>query len=934
MDRRAWKLKLADLSYDWPKSQPSPGGSRLMKSWGFIVSPLLCALLAANAGAAQSPRAPERKALQLDLAAQPLGDALNYLAKAAGVQIVFYSDEARGVSAPALVGSFDVISALDRLLADTPLEYEFLNENTIAVRERGRDSRSGEGGARWGSAAQDDAAHERRSRALRAQGTSLSLELEEVMVTARRRSEHLQETPVAVTALSGEALEVRAVRSLDGLAQFVPNLQFDGAAPLSGAAYNATIFLRGVGQNDFAIFSDPGVAIYLDGVYLGRSIGGVVDLTDVEQIEVLCGPQGTLFGRNTIGGAVILKSREPEGSFGGDLAFSVGSFDRRELRATLNLPIDEALAMRLSAVKLLRDGYAKRLTDGEELGDRDATISRAQVAWHPSEDLSAKLTLDATRVRQGSAPLTLIDVAPSGVPLLNLYNALVAPHLGISAPDGSTLVSDAWLTDDIDTTHAGGRSINDLDSAGVALTLDSSLGATALRSITAWRKLRAEFARDGDNTPFTFRETHNDDRQEQFSQELQWSGSDRERRLDWVSGLYFFQEDASERGRAALAPGLYEALEALAVPTGQTWCGLAGANPRPIESCPASLRYGGATFHDNNVLADLDVDLLTRVRNRSIAIFGQGTHQFAERWSVTAGLRWTRDEKKIELAHRRRASGAYIVGSAAAPEQLSASSSELTPKLGVEWQVVPDAMLYASYARGFKSGGFNGRPLVNSEEVAPYDPETVDSYELGAKTRWFDGRMIANVAFFYNEYRDMQLSINATPQNFVRNAGAARITGTEIEVAARLAQGFDLNVAVGYLNGSYARLDPQLATLQPPLTVDKELVKAPKWTASAGMQYRWSMGAGSLTLRGDYIYRDRIYHDVFNDPRLTQPSFGIANAYAAFTTLDERWEVSFCATNLTSERYRISGNSSVGMGLAESTFSAPREIGATLRMRF
>lgn len=907
-----------------------------MASWGRIVLPILWMSLVGTASAAPTPLEAPTRALQLDLASQPLGDALNQLAQAAGLQIVFYSDAARDLKAPALLGEFDVATALDRLLHGSPLEYEFLNADTIVVRPRGESRVVDSSDAARVNAADPKRASSsaRRGKRTRARGARDSMELDEVRVTARRRSEDLQVTPVAVTALSAEALEIRSVRSLDSLAQFVPNVQFDGAAPLSGAAYNATIFIRGVGQNDFAIFSDPGVAVYQDGVYLGRTIGGVMDLVDVGQVEVLRGPQGTLFGRNTIGGAVIIKSQELDPSFGGSVAAGIGNLQRRELRGTLNVPIDEGLVARFSAATLKRDGYATRVPDGGQLGDKDAALARAQFEWHPSEDLTAKLTLDTTRVRQNSAPLTLIDVAPSGLPFLNLYNSLIAPNAGIAAPNGATTINRAWLTDDIDATYAAGRSINDLDSHGVALTLDSQLGATALRSITAWRSLDAKFARDGDNTPFTFRETFNDDRQKQISQELQWSGSNAARKLDWVTGLYFFHEDASEQGRATLAPGLYAALEVLELDPAQTWCGAPGNNPRAIAECPAPLRYGGSAFHDNNVLLDLDVDLFTRVRNRSIAVFGQGTHRLGNGWSLTAGLRWTRDDKDIELQHRRRASGVYIVGSPQSAQEFGAAYSELTPKLGVEWQASGDVMLYASYARGFKSGGFNGRPLVNSDEVTAYDPEIVDSYELGAKTRWFDGRMIANAALFYNEYRDMQLSINATPQNFVRNAGEARITGAEVEVAARLTRGLDLNLAVGYLEGSYTRLDPQLATLQPPLTVDKLLVKAPQWTTSAGLQYLWLMPVGSFKVRGDYIYRDAIEHDVFNDPRLRQPAFDVVNAYASFQTLDERWEVSLFATNLTDTRYRISGNSSVGMGLAESTFSAPREYGATLRLRF
>jgi iron complex outermembrane receptor protein len=604
------------------------------------------------------------------------------------------------------------------------------------------------------------------------------------------------------------------------------------------------------------------------------------------------------------------------------------------MRATLNLPITSTLATRISAATTRRDGYETRLTDGAQLGDKDATTARAQLAWHPSKRLTGRFIFDTTRVRQGSAPLTLVDVARGGMPFMNLYNSLVAPTLGITAPDGSNTVNPAWLTGNIDATYASGRSINNLDSDGATLIVDTGIGSTSLRSISAWRSLSAEFARDGDNTPFRFRETYNNDRQEQISQELQWSGSSAEHAIDWVSGVYFFHEQSTEKGRALLVPGLYQALEALNLAPDETWCGLPGANPRPVADCPASLRFGGSAFHDNNVLTDLDVDLYTHVRNRSIAVFGQGTHRLSERWSVTAGMRWTRDEKDIELEHRKRASGVYIVGAENAPQPFSTSTTELTPKLGVEWQAGPDALLYLSYARGFKSGGFNGRPLVNSDEVSRYDPEIVDSYELGAKTRWLDGRMIANAAIFYNQYRDMQLSINATPQNFVRNAGAARITGAELEIAARMTRGLDLNLSAGYLDGTYTRLDPQFATLRPALTLDKQLVKAPEWTVSAGLQYELDTTVGAFILRGDYIYRDTVYQDVFNDPRLTQPAYGVANARASYMTVDQRWELSLSVTNLTNERYRISGNSSVGFGLAESTFSAPREVAGTIRAKF
>ena len=765
------------------------------------------------------------------------------------------------------------------------------------------------------------------------QGTGLTLE--EITVTARRREESLQSTPVAVTALTGEALETRGAASVDAVSQFVPNVQFDGAAALSGGAYNATVFIRGIGQNDFAIFSDPGAAMYLDGVYLGRSIGGIMDAVDLQRVEVLRGPQGTLFGRNTIGGAVNIVSRQPSDEFEGEVSLTGGRFNRFDGKAVVNIPLSDTFATRFTVASINRDGYQKRLTDGEDPGDRDARIGRVQALWNASENLDFTLSLDATRVRQNSAPLTLIDVAPVGVPFMNLYNGLVAPGLGIAAPNGVSSVNASWRTADIDQTWAGGPSVNDLDARGASLTVDWDLGAVAVKSITAYRELEALFARDGDNTPFTFRETINDDDQDQFSQELQLAGTSFDDRLTWLVGAYYFDESAQEEGKANLALGTFAALEALTLPPGTTWCGLPGPNPRAIAACPPPpLRFGGAG-NPNNIGVDVGVDLFTRVANESFALFGQGTFDITDRLSVTAGLRWTKDDKEVQLVHLREASGRYVVGAPGTQDTFVEEWSEVTPKLGLELQLTDDALLYVSYAKGYKSGGFNARPLSGIAEVqTPYDPEIVDSYEVGAKTGWWDGRVTANFAAFFNDYTDMQLTINATPQNFVRNAGEAEIKGAELEIVARLARGFDVNVAAGYLDAEYTELDPQLATLNPPLTADKKLVKAPDWTLSAGMQYRFDVGAGEIVLRGDWSYKSKVFHDVFNDARLAQEAFDLFNAYAAFITSNRHWEIAVFGTNLSDERYRLSGNSSVGFGLAESTFSPPREWGATLRYRF
>ncbi|HMI92705.1 MAG TPA: TonB-dependent receptor plug domain-containing protein, partial [Polyangiales bacterium] len=386
---------------------------------------------------------------------------------------------------------------------------------------------------------------------------------EEIVVSARRREEGLQSAPVAVTAFSASDLEQRNVDSADDLAQFTPNLQLEGAAALSGSSSNATVFIRGIGQNDFAIFSDPGVGLYVDDVYLGRSIGGVLDVVDLRRVEVLRGPQGTLFGRNTIGGAVLVTSQRPIFEPEGSVELTGGSFYRTDFRATLNAPlVDDTLAVRVSAARLSRDGYAKRLVDGEELGDIDRVAGRFQLLWTPSDTFEVLVSADATRAREHSAPSTLVAVAPGGFPFQNIFNTLVAPNAGVTAP--SNKVDAAFISGDPFTTYATGPNRSDLDTWGVSLTPTWEVHPeVSLKSITAFRDMHAVFGRDGDNTPFTFRETFNDDEQWQFSQELQLFGDSFEDRLSWLVGGYYFQEESSEDAAARLAEGVFAALEAL-----------------------------------------------------------------------------------------------------------------------------------------------------------------------------------------------------------------------------------------------------------------------------------------------------------------------------------------------------------------------------------
>lgn len=757
-------------------------------------------------------------------------------------------------------------------------------------------------------------------------------QLEELVVTARRREEGLQSAPVAVTAFSEQDLARRNVDSADDLSQFTPNLQLEGAAALSGSSSNATVFIRGIGQNDFAIFSDPGVGTYVDDVYLGRSIGALLDVVDVRRLEVLRGPQGTLFGRNTIGGAVLVTSQQPRFEPEGSVELTTGRYFRSDFRTTLNAPlVDDRLALRISAARLGRDGYARRLVDNGPLGDINRVVGRAQLLWKPSDKLNVLLSTDGTRAREHSAASTLVAVNDGGFPFQNIFNTLVAPETGITKP-GSTVSSD-FITGNPFTTYASGPNRSDLDNWGVSLTPTWQLHPDiALKSITAYRRLRANFARDGDNTPFAFRETEQDNRQWQVSQELQLSGDSWDDKLSWIVGAYYFQEYARENATARLAEGTFDALEALPGPRA-----FPPGGP-PAEACmsmDAPMGCFGGMGNPANVSADLVIDLKNKVINRSVAGYAHLSYAVLEPLLLTAGLRLTHERKEFALTHRRVASGAYIVPP---NTELSGDWTSLDPKAGVEFHAAENALTYFTFSRGFKSGGFNGRPIVSVAEVTKYDPEKLYSYEMGVKTDWAKRALVANLAVFYYDYRNIQLTVLQTPANFVANAARAALFGGELELRARPLRPLVLNASVGYLHASYKEVGAGLGPGQNlPITTGSKLPKAPALNVSGGAEYTQELGgrAGALRLRADVAYRSKVYHDVANTEVLAQPGFALINARCSWVSDSENWEAAVFLTNLTDARYRISGNASgAAFGVAESAYGRPREWGATLLHRF
>ncbi|MEG3146230.1 TonB-dependent receptor [Sphingomonas sp. RT2P30] len=722
----------------------------------------------------------------------------------------------------------------------------------------------------------------------------------DILVTARRQSERLQDVPIAVTAFSGEALASRSVDTLDQIAKYTPNIRFDGAAALSGGNYNATVFIRGVGQNDFAIFSDPGVGFYVDDVYYARSIGSVLDAVDLDSVQVLRGPQGTLFGKNTVGGAVLITTGQPDTTrFSGKIEGTYGSFNRIDVKGYVNIPIvSDRVALRISGATVHRDGYVKRLLDGGTEGNRNADSLRAKLRIKATDDLTIDISGDYTRARENSAPSKLIAVANApgitGTPFLTNYNAYIAPGLGITAPNGQKTLNASFITSDPFTTYATGRNRNDLDLWGVQGVIRYGIGNAELKSITAYRDMKAGFNRDGDNTPFTFRETVNDDKQWQFSQELQLTGKAVDDRLSYVLGGYYFKEKASDIARADLALGLQP---------------------------PAALTppYTPAVFIQNYT------------DNYSYAFFGQASFEIVPRLNIEVGGRWNKDHKIFISINTRQRDNVQFINVTRA-----ASWSAFTPHVGVNFKPNRDILLYASFSKGFKQGGFNGRPLASADEVTAYEPETLDSYEIGIKADLLDHTLTANLAGFHSIYKNIQLTVNQTPLNFVANAAAGKIDGFELELIARPARWFKANASLGYLDARYTSVGQGLGPTQIlPITLASKFVKTPKFTATAGVEISHDFnGNGNLSLRGDITMYSRIYQDVANTPLITEPGYVLVNARLTYALPGDAIQFSAFVTNLTNALYLASGNASSSFGLAEVSYGRPREWGISASYRF
>ena len=707
--------------------------------------------------------------------------------------------------------------------------------------------------------------------------------LEEIVVTARKREENLQTTPISVTAFTAAALDQQGIETLADLGQHVANLSMISGQ--GGGSTQTQISIRGVGQSDFILTSDQSVGLYLDGVYFPRSIGAALDLIDIERIEVLRGPQGTLFGRNTTAGAVQIISAGPEDALSGKAELTTGSFDRLDVKASANLPMGPVLS-RFSIASLNQDGYGERLFDGTDGADTEVLAGRAHFKAGVGEAWTGALVLDYSRKRGHGGLETLVGIDP-GNPNLAFYNSFLTSQ-GLAPAD------ERYITGDPNDTWAGSVNHDDNDIFGGALTLDWSRDDLAFRSITAYREMDVQSSYDFDATPYPLAEQNLDLTQDQVSQEFQLSGTSLGGRLEWIGGLFYFNENAEDTQDVPF----YQPV--IAQPDGT------------FVRIP-----GGFSF----------VSFISQ-ETESYAAYGQGTWRFDDRWSATAGLRYTDEEKTLDSW----LTGAFV----RPPGTVSDSWSDVSPRLGVEYRMSDRTMSYFSASHGFRSGGFNGRNTSPNPPQA-YDPETIWAYEAGLKTESESRRVRFNSALFYYDYSDFQ---GLTLDSFsgititVGNIAEVEMYGAEFDLVAKPTDDLQLSLAAGYTHHDIKEVSPGAQiTIRP----DTKLINAPEWTGTAAVDYTVAAGsAGAIELHADYSWKSEVEFFLPNFPDEGQDGYGMANARIGFAPAGRSWRVELFGTNLTDEEYRIFAENGTPLGVPATTaiFGRPREWGARFWIEF
>jgi len=752
--------------------------------------------------------------------------------------------------------------------------------------------------------------------------------IEEITITAEKRETNLQETPIAVTAITSDAIEQQGLEDFNDVQFIAPALVYGEIADM------AQITMRGIGVDASTIDAEPGVGLYQDGVYRGGLTSSAGLFFDVERIEVLRGPQGTLYGRNTTGGALNVITKLPGEAYAFEGEALYGGYDRRRVFAALDAPLAPGLlGVRGAFAYDARDGYTDNSLTGNEEDDADAKQAKLAAVLTPGETLEIDLRFN------------WIDSDYGGPPFIKTFDVPAFP-LFISATDpGGVLPPLPGIPAGVPFSKPDPRNVNydgdqeytrDSWDLNATLTWDFA-DAVRLKWISGYLDMEQDLnPLNNDGVSLRLLEGDYEQENEEWQQEINLSGSAFGEQLEWIAGFFYYESDIFEVYRYRL-PDLqftYEWLFSGFIPAcAPTPTGPTTANPSNCLALFGTTLAGASTPVPFLEFA-LDQNL------KSWALFTQETFRLTESLRITAGFRWSKDQKvdiHSQVLNLDPSGATGCLGLRSEEEW-----SEPTGKLGVDFDLGEDLLIYAFYSRGFKSGGYNVGLCGNT-----YDPEFVNAYEAGAKTSWLDNRVRLNVSAFYNDYTDYQARLFINNAAVIENAADAKTYGVEIEAAWVPIEPLRFDLAVSYLTAEFETFivdDPlasNLGTIPCPNPVNpaelcqnaegNALPRAPDWKVGFAAQYDFVLGgAGDLTLRGEYSFTDTQFHTVFENAFAKQKGYSIGNLRAIWTAPDSLLPgLSFQAfvENIGDEDYVTVHAPNATTGSTISNFGPPRTWG-------
>ena len=713
--------------------------------------------------------------------------------------------------------------------------------------------------------------------------------LEEIIVTARKREESMQDVPISVTSLSAQ-LKRSTLQDLRDVQNYAPNINIDRIGSNNGVS----ISIRGISFQETDKSLDPPAGVILDGVYMGVIAGGILNNFDMERIEVLRGPQGTLFGKNTTAGALNIIRTAPTREWGFKGKLGAGSWDMREIQGVLNTPLTDNGGLKLYANKVEHDGFVENNIYGDDIGSVDYQQFGATVAFNLTENFDLSFT--AERVEDDSDTGAYANTNDfTNLACLISLNAIPGfpPDPG-GAPLGSGC-------QDFDSESGeSNSSVNEPNYSETTndyynLTMNWGVGDWMLTSVTGYVEREEAFRGEYDGSQIEFLYILAEQDYEQFSQELRINGNLNDN-INLTAGLYYWSSEYDQ---------FQESFDMW------YWLGFGAFGPGAVSS-----QLDGVG------------------ENTSYAAFASIDWQLTDRLMLNLGGRYTEEERKLTTGTSNFLlfGEEFIPGSP--PLDFKEDWGEFSPRVALSYDLNEDMMVFGSYASGFKSGGFFAR-TQNAFDINSYDPEYVDTYEIGLKSEWFENRMRFNATAFYSEYEDKQEEVivnlgDGNVTTIVQNAADAEIAGLELELTAQITAGLSAFINYGYIDAEFTDFTVSDSEGNEVDQSDLELRNAPEQNVNVGLDYYLPLSFGEFSLHYNYRWRDEYHTIIDNKPKGLVESAGFHNASIDLNFL-ENYRVSVYGRNIGDERYaRV-----VDIGISSwGSYNSPEQYGIEFTLDF